>query len=178
MFTLFFLLTLPKINHLNRMNKEKFDKLISGRALPVKLMSPVEKKRLFELMTQYGATEHFARDRFFKEGFKSWEYIGIDNLKVEYLQSHPGEIAGCLRDTPSAQSLFDATMRRDQTVPGVFYQLLLMAHLTADFVGYMSDLGMLSSPTVIKSFTEDNWKAYERKGIKAIVEEFCEKGQD
>ena len=51
------------------MNKEKFDKLISGRALPVKLMPPVEKKRLFELMAQYGATEHFARDRFFKEGF-------------------------------------------------------------------------------------------------------------
>ena len=57
--------------------------------------------------------------------------------------------------------------------PGEFYACLKNANmgLCNRFIEFMGERGM-SSGTVIKRFTNDCWKPWEREGVKALLESF------
>ena len=57
--------------------------------------------------------------------------------------------------------------------PGEFYACLKKANmgLCNRFIEFMGERGM-SSGTVIKRFTNDCWKPWEREGVKALLESF------
>lgn len=117
-------------------------------------LSATEKKRLYDLLMSYGASLSFAYERFFKEGFEQWELTGIDTIKLEFLDSHNLSI--------------------NSSEPGAFYELLGNHRgLKAELRDRMQSLGMKSELTIIRRFTADNWRPYELRGIKAIIEEFC-----
>ena len=57
--------------------------------------------------------------------------------------------------------------------PGVFYACLKQAAngLCMKLYSFMEERGM-SRTTIIKRFSSDDWKEWEKVGIKALIEEF------
>lgn len=130
-------------------------------------LTPNQKKLLWEVMARYGALQSFAYDRFFKEGFLAWELKGIDQIKRDFLAEHRGEMFpdGVDADKlPSEEDMISGA--------GVFYRVLGMTFgMKKVFTEYMNGLGM-GSNSVLNKFSTDDWKAYERVGIMAVMEEF------
>ena len=54
--------------------------------------------------------------------------------------------------------------------PGIFYSCLkrVNAGMCNKFIAYMNERGM-SAATVIKRFTTDNWKPWEKEGIRKLL---------
>lgn len=118
-------------------------------------LSADEKKQVYNLLGMNGASMAFAYERLFKEGFKEWELVGIDQIKKDYLSEM------CLH-----------LSSEDMNIPGKFYETLNSHRgLKSLFCRRMQDMGMTSQITVIRRFTQDNWKSYERRGIRAILSE-------
>lgn len=126
-----------------------------GSPLTVTDMTADEKKRLYTLMEQYGATQGFCWNRFFRDGFAQWELTGIDTIKEKYL-----------KDLPDAD-----------TTTNDFWAYLGDLRRRQAFSDYMRDNGMRSAMTVAKRFAADDWKPFERIGILAILQQFIEKEQ-
>lgn len=69
------------------MNRDKINTMLSA---PGSLLAPTdltaeEKKRLYALFTDKGASDAFAYTRFFRDGFAEWELRGIWQCKIDYL---------------------------------------------------------------------------------------------
>lgn len=126
-------------------------------------LTPQEKEVLYIVMTSHGASRGFAYDRFFKEGFSSWEMVGIDNIKHDFLRNHKDEIF------PQGVNVSTADIIN---VPGAFYRTLGMHFgMKKQFAEYMASLGM-GANSVLNKFSADDWKDYERRGIRSIVDEY------
>lgn len=155
------------------MNKDIFKKVSnhSSSALEIRDLTPDEKKRLYALMQRNGSSASFAYDRFFKEGFAWWELVGIDNIKKNFLRHHAADLLGPDRDGDKGYAY--ALSLDDE--PGSFYRAILQVRGLADkFKRYMHYLGMLSEATIIRRFREDDWRIYERRGIRSIIDEYCD----
>ena len=137
------------------MKNNIFQKLNTARGhLVAADLSVQEKGRLFGLMAQNGATHAFAYIRFFRDGFSEWELEGIDKILSEFCKEHDIVI-------PEDSSLYEAMPHGD----GIRVALYRM----------MDQKGM-SPNTTRKRFLAKDFKPWERKGIRAIVDEFI-KGQ-
>lgn len=55
--------------------------LIREKRLQSSDVSVIDKEKLYSLMEKYGASRGFTYDRFFKEGFRLWELVGVDFVK-------------------------------------------------------------------------------------------------
>ena len=57
--------------------------------------------------------------------------------------------------------------------PGVFYSCLkrVNAGMCNKFIAFMNERGM-SAATVIKRFTTDNWKPWEKEGIRNLLNSY------
>lgn len=176
------------------MNKNVFNKVFGGLVLASSDLTPSEKVLLHDLMSRAGSTRAFSYDRFFAKGFSSWEIDGVWKAEIDYMQQlHTQEKIDIEVLCPSA----DAPMcdsrgtvckkcvfsyvsyhgdRRsfDLLEKGAFWRFLGDIHRRHHFTEYMKDRGMLSPSTVRKRFSEDDFKGYEFKGVRQIVEEFCE----
>ena len=109
-----------------------------------------EKKTLYGLMQMYGASTALAYDRFFKEGFDEWELEGIDTIVQTFCKDNgiPYQI-----DKP----LFDMIDVRLGLKEPLYHQ--------------MEAMGMCRN-TVRKRFSQNDWKQWERMGIKKILYEY------
>ena len=145
-------------------------------------MTVEQKKRLYEHMARYGATQGFTYDRFFKEGFRQWEIEGVDAVKRDFLNAHDEEIRaaitnsaeGAEANTTEAEGITGNlySMVTMYNKPGAFWAMISMVRmLRTHFKEIMSERGM-GDGTVLIRFKADNWKAWERKGIKAVLQEF------
>lgn len=126
-------------------------------------LTPDEKKILWDVMARYGASQGFSYDRFFTKGFLEWELQGVDSIKREFIAKHKNEI-------------FPEGMKPDVSLivnePGAFYRALgLSFGMKKAFTEHMNQLGM-GSNSVLYKFSSDDWKEYERVGIRRIVDEF------
>lgn len=114
-------------------------------------LTPAQKKSLWGVMLRHQASQGFSYDRFFKEGFREWELLGIDNIKAQFLREHNVDLGG-----------------------EVFYEAIGRARLKLAFQSRMREFGM-SCLTVLTRFgkkREADFKEYERVGIHKIVAEF------
>lgn len=129
-----------------------------------------QKVLLFELMQNYGATRGFAYDRFFQKGFDEWELQGITPICRDFLTTHIAEIYPHMTDSETAPLIEEvATDSRN------FYQTLgRVPGLKSVFQKHIGVLGM-SNAVVFLRFNSDNFRPYERIGIRAIIAEFEEK---
>lgn len=164
-----------------------FQKVLSLGVLSSDDLTAEDKKRLFQLMTDRGASESFAYTRFFRDGFAKWEIEGILRLKVKYLDYlHCVEkihIEHRLADTvktPDGESCRyltyyptpDGERSFDMNVPGQYWEFLGNIRYRTRFAAWMQQHGMMSEVTVRKRFSTDDWCEYERIGIRQIIEAF------
>lgn len=146
-----------------------FDKIRQGNTLIASDLTAEEKRRLADLMVRYGATGGYTYDRFFVKGFKPWELQGVDVLEEEFIKAHGAELMGEDEDGDKGYA-FALTLDKK---PGSFYTAIQKVRgLRGMFFDFMSDRGMLSRTTILKRFTVDDWKEYERRGVNSIIDEF------
>lgn len=138
------------------MTKENLIKILNRHGhLKAADMPAEEKKRLYLLMEQYGATQSTTYNRFFDKGFDLWELQGIDQCKSSFISQSP-HAAECLQKVGS----------------GFYTRLTDFPGLKSNLANYMAERGMGHRNTVRKRFDADDWRQWERKGIWAIIEEF------
>ena len=159
------------------MTKEIVEKITkSYTPLQTDDMSVEDKKSLYVTLAKKGFTLATFYLRFFQKGFSEWEIEGIDECKRQFLLLP--EVAKALLDCEeSDQSLpgdkgYFYTLAMSEK-PGEFYACLKNANmgLCNRFIEFMGERGM-SSGTVIKRFTNECWKPWEREGVKALLESF------
>ena len=166
-----------------------FNKVFSLGILDSDDLTPEDKKRLFLLMTEHGASESFAYTRFFRDGFARWEIDGVLRLKVEYLDHlhrnekiHIEHRLADTRKTPDGDICHyltyyptpDGERSFDMNEPGQYWDFLGNIRYRTHFANCMQHYGMMSEVTVRKRFSTDDWRDYERIGIEQIIKEFTE----
>ena len=161
------------------MTKEIVEKITkSYTPLQTDDMSVEDKKSLYVTLAKKGFTLATFYLRFFQKGFSEWEIEGIDECKRQFLLLP--EVAKALLDCeesdqplPGDKGYFYTLAMSEK--PGEFYACLKNANmgLCNRFIEFMGERGM-SSGTVIKRFTNDCWKPWEREGVKALLESFID----
>ena len=158
------------------MTKEIVEKITkSYTPLQTDDMSVEDKKSLYMTLAKKGFTLATFYLRFFQKGFSEWEIEGIDECKRQFLLL-----------TDVSQSLLEYVDENDPQMvdgdkgylyvlahsnkPGTFYSCLkrVNAGICNKFIAYMNERGMCAA-TVIKRFTSENWKPWEREGIKKLL---------
>lgn len=159
-----------------------------------------EKKRLYAAMEEQGATAAFAWARFFRDGFATWEILGIRRLQIDYLQylhceeKVQIEVRGEATDATHQPSdishqpspityrhyyqMADGEERSFSLLTaGDFWRFLGDVKRRQAFSDWMRQRGMRSAVTVSKRFSADDWRGYELLGIEQIVRDFVEREQ-
>lgn len=153
------------------MNSRIFDKVLQMKSpLSVDDLSPDEKKLLYALMVSNGATKGFTYDRFFQKGFLQWELDGVDTIKRDFLKAHEREMLESGADDDAKGYAFALSL--DDSKGGFYRAIGQVKGLRSRFKDYMRERGMQSDMTIINRFTSDDWKPYERRGIRDIIEEY------
>ena len=137
-----------------------------------------DKKALCAVLEKKGFTRSTFYLRFFQKGFSEWEIEGIDECKYQFLLL-PNVAQQLLDfvDEDDPQRLegdkgYLYTLAQSDE-PGVFYSCLkrVKAGMCNKFIAFMNERGM-SAATVIKRFTIDKWKPWEREGIRHILDSY------
>jgi len=141
------------------MERHIFTKLESpGGHLEAKDLTADEKRGLYTLMGKYGLPESTTYNRFFDKGFDPWEMAGINQCKTDFVETVENEaIKNILYGTDDG---FYSALPE-----GSGYRMRLVSH--------MAERGMVHRATVEKRFDADDWKEWERRGVRAVIDEFC-----
>ena len=118
-------------------------------------MTADEKQALYNLFGRYGATNSFAYQRIFKEGFDEWELLGVDAIIKKFNEDHHINIE-------VGKSMYSSLPDTD------------IASIKTKFCREMAALGMKHRNTISRRFDADNWKEYERIGMRRIINEFLD----
>ena len=141
-------------------------------------MTVEDKKSLYAALEKKGFTLATFYLRFFQKGFSEWEIEGIDECKRQFL-SLPNVAQQLLDyvDDDDTQRLEGDKgylyILAQSDEPGVYYSCLkrVNAGMCNKFIAYMNERGM-SAATVIKRFTTDNWKPWEKEGIRNLLNSY------
>lgn len=141
------------------MERHIFSKLESpGGHLEAKDLTADEKRGLYALMGKYGLPESTTYNRFFDKGFDPWELMGVNQCKADFVAS--------IDDDALRTVLYNTDGGFYRSLPeGSGYRVRLVSH--------MSERGMVHRATVEKRFDADDWKEWERLGVRAVIDEFC-----
>lgn len=120
-----------------------------------------DKQRLYEHFGKYGLPHSTCYLRIFDKGFKEWEIVGVDSIKDSFIKEHLSEISAAV----------DGDVDLCKLRGSEFYGYLHRAKLVSEFKRLMNRLGM-SEGTTLKKFLKDNFKLWERKGVKSLIGEF------
>ena len=141
-------------------------------------MTVEDKKSLYAALEKKGFTLATFYLRFFQKGFSEWEIEGIDECKRQFLLL-PNVAQQLLdyvdEDDPQRlegdKGYLYILAQSDE--PGIFYSCLkrVNAGMCNKFIAYMNERGM-SAATVIKRFTTDNWKPWEKEGIRNLLNSY------
>ena len=92
------------------------ERLAEGGVLTVSDLSADEKKKIYQHFQQFEATEAWAYDRLFKEGFAAWEMRGVLGCKVDYLERLKNEgVKWEIREAEGAEAV------ENQIEPDLFH---------------------------------------------------------
>ncbi len=158
------------------MTQENLEKITLPRnPFDASEVSVEEKKRIAAAMEAKGLLFSTFYLRFFQKGFDAWEIDGVENCKKQFLElpevaqallEHQGE--GYAEGDKGYSYILALSGE-----PGVFYRTLKETDrgLCCKFLRFMEDKGM--SPTVARRrFTEEDWKDWEREGVRAALVPF------
>lgn len=161
------------------MTKENVEKVTQNNTpLDVNDISADEKKNLAEFLSDKGFTISTFYLRFFQKGFDAWEIQGIKNCKKQFLAIP--EVDNLLSEYVETDALGNEISKKGYLLetamtdkPGVFYTCLKKANngLCMKFFAFMEERGM-SRTTIIKRFIADDWKPWEKEGIRTLLEAF------
>lgn len=96
------------------------------------------------------------KNRLFHIGFDDWMLIGIDQLKDEFAREHPN-LAEWRESDKSYMQLV-----REHRVPRM------------QFYNYLRRRGFKSHKVALRRFESEDWKRWEREGVKRMLADFCD----
>lgn len=145
------------------MNKQKIDKILIGCTFNAYDLSSDDKKRLNTIMYNYSMSKSTVYMRFFVWGFYLWEIYGVSQIISDFVVS----VIKDIDDKDAVDQLLKVSKNPDST----FFKILTDLGMGVRLCDFMSERGMKSQTTVRKRFRTWNWKPWEMKGIKVILEE-------
>lgn len=158
------------------MTKEIVEKITKPYAsLQIDDMTVDDKRALYVALAKKGFKLSTFYLRFFQNGFSGWEIEGIDECKRQFLLLP--DVSHSLLEyvDENAPQMVDGDkgylyVLAHSNEPGIFYSCLkrVNAGMCNKFIAYMNERGM-SVATVIKRFKSENWKPWEREGIKKLL---------
>ena len=162
--------------------KKILEKITTPRTfLDVSEISAEEKKKMMSFFAEKGITTTTFYLRFFQKGFFSWEILGVTECKKLFLEL-PEVAKALLEHIPDDPKSLEGDKGYLYTLaqsdePGRFYQCLKQVRgLCSLFTDFMEQKGM-SPATTIKRFTsDDDWKPWEVEGVRALLQQYMEKG--
>lgn len=157
------------------MTKNIWNKIFDGGILSSTELTPEEKKRLYVLFEGYGMPKSTCYNRFFNKGFCKWEIMGVSHMKDSFLVEEKCNTDN-IPDGEEGSRGYGAVLALSQEYnDSKFYELVTNLKMGKVLCDRMSELGMSSQMTVRTRFKENDWKPWELKGVKAIIEEFIKK---
>lgn len=153
------------------MTKKIVEKILSGRVLEAKDMTAEEKKLLYAHMATYGLPMSTCYHRFFEIGFAQWEIMGISHIREEFLVSNKC----CVDDNGTEDEGsrgYGYVLTLDPSYDdSQFYSMVSDLKIGVKLCDYMAERGMASQTTVRTRFKANDWKEWELRGIKNILDE-------
>lgn len=173
------------------MTKDIFSKItIPQGILAVNDLTPDEKKQLYAEMQKMGSSENFAYKRFFKEGFSQWEIEGVLSIKLAFLSwlhdeekiylevrnTSGYEYRHFYRIPPKADEQQNfSELQFDLNAPGDFWRFVGDIGYRKKFGEFLYAKGMKSYHTVMKRFEADDWREWEKIGIREVTKQLFDK---
>lgn len=154
------------------MNKNVWKKIWDGGTLLAADLTPEDKKRLYALFEGYGMPKSTCYNRFFDKGFCKWEIMGVSHIQETFLVSEKSD-TDTMPEGDEGSRGYGAVLALSQGYDSSkFYELVTNLKMGKRLCDHMAELGMSSQMTVRTRFKANDWKPWELKGVKAIIDEF------
>lgn len=143
------------------MKKDFFDAVFSpGGTLVSGEFVGGQRERFFAAMeSQYDLNPRMLYNRIFKIGFEAWMLMGVDSVKDEFARLY-----SILEDWREEREQSFMELIEEKDIPKMaFYK-------------FIKELGISSTRVIYRRFTDEDWKDWERIGIKQILTEYCDSG--
>lgn len=156
------------------MTKNIWKKIWDGGTLSATDLTPEDKKRLYALFEGYGMPKSTCYNRFFDKGFCEWEIMGVSHIRDAFLVSEKGNTDEEPEGEEGSRGYGAVLALSSKYDDSKFYELVTNLKIGKRLCDRMAELGMSSQMTVRTRFKANDWKPWELKGVKAIINEFDE----
>lgn len=134
------------------MTKKIFEKIWEGGVFYVSDLCPDEKKAVYAAMQKEGMSMSTSYLRFFDKGFDPWEIKGLTHICKKFLEDMDAQPCGM----------------------DVFWDKITEKQWGTKFCDYMATLGMRSQATVRNRFKANDWRSWELRGVRDIIDNITE----
>ena len=135
-----------------------FQPIYEGKLIDSNDLLLEQREAFFQKMESVEMPRSTAYGRFFQKGFAKWEIEGVDSIKQKFIAAY------ALSFPPDYNYLEDKRS---------FFNILLAYEIPlTDFYDYLKENGMKSPVTIKGRFALDQWKKWERVGIRKILTEY------
>ena len=154
------------------MTKNIWKKILDGGILSATDITPEEKKQLYALFEGYGMPKSTCYNRFFDKGFCKWEIMGVSHIQDVFLVREKINTDDMTEGEEGSRGYGAVLALSPEYDHSKFYELVTNLKIGKRLCDYMAELGMSSQMTVRTRFKANDWKPWEMKGIKEIIDEF------
>ena len=154
------------------MTKNIWKKILDGGILSATDITSEEKKQLYTLFEGYGMPKSTCYNRFFDKGFCKWEIMGVSHIQDVFLVREKINTDDMPEGEEGSRGYGAVLALSTEYDDSKFYELVTNLKIGKRLCDYMAELGMSSQMTVRTRFKANDWKPWELKGIKAIIDEF------
>ena len=157
------------------MTKNIWKKIWDGGTLSVADITPEEKKQLYALFEGYGMPQSTCYNRIFNKGFCEWEIVGVSHIRDAFLVMEESDTDNLQEGDEGNRGYGAVPSLSPEYADSKFYDLVTSLKMGKRLCDRMAELGMSSQMTVRTRFKANDWKPWELKGVKAIIDEFVQK---
>lgn len=154
------------------MTKNIWKKILDGGTLSATDLTPEAKKRLYALFEGYGMPKSTCYNRFFDKGFRKWEIMGVSYIRDAFLVKEKSNTDNIPEGEESNRGYGAVLALSSEYDDSKFYEIVTNLKIGKHLCDRMAELGMSSQMTVRTRFKSNDWKPWELKGVKAIIDEF------
>lgn len=154
------------------MTKNIWKKILDGGILSATDLTSEEKKRLYALFEGYGMPKSTCYNRFFDKGFCNWEIMGVSHIQDVFLVREKINTDDMPEGEEGSMGYGAVLALSPEYDNSKFYELVTDLKIGKRLCDYMAELGMSSQMTVRTRFKANDWKPWELKGVKAIIDDF------
>ena len=153
------------------MTKKTLNKIFQGSVIDTKELTADEKMAVYACLARFGMPQSTAYHRLFVIGFSAWEIMGVTHIRDEFLATSVCCVDDNGTEDPGSRGYGYVLSLDPDYDNSQFFDMLVKLKLGKKFTDYMAERGMQSQMTVRSRFRANDWKEWELKGIKAILEE-------